>query len=61
MVFVLGKDGRLWREIGGRAQEAGAVDRDVLVTAGKAAFHADDPAHVMVLGSDHKLWAELMP
>ena len=61
MVFVLGKDGRLWREIGGRAQEAALVDRDVLVTAGKAAFHADDPAHVMVLGSDHKLWAESMP
>ena len=40
-----------------RAQEAALVDRDVLVTAGKAAFHADDPADVMVLGSDHRLWA----
>ena len=55
------QDGRLWREMGGRAQEAALVDRDVLVTAGKAAFHADDPAHVMVLGSDHKLWAESTP
>lgn len=60
MVFVLGKNGRLWREIGGRSQ-AVLVDRDVLITAGKAAFHAEDPAHVFVLGSDHKLWAESMP
>jgi len=60
IAFVLGKDGRLWREIGGRSQ-ATLVDRDVLVTAGKAAFHADDPGHVFVLGSDHKLWAESMP
>ncbi len=60
IVFVLGKNGRLWREIGGRAQ-AMLVDRDVLVSAGKAAFQAPDPGHVFVLGSDHKLWAESMP
>jgi hypothetical protein len=60
MAFVLGKDGRLWREIGGR-QQAMLVDRDVLVTAGNAAFHADDPAHVFLLGSDHRLWLEAMP
>lgn len=60
MVFVLGKNGRLWREIGGRAQ-AMLIDRDVLVSAGKAAFQAPDPGHVFVLGSDHKLWAESMP
>ncbi len=60
MAFVLGKDGRLWREIGSKSQ-AMLVDRDVLVAAGKAAFHAEDPAHIFVLGRDHKLWAELMP
>jgi hypothetical protein len=59
-VFVLGKDGRLWREISGRSQ-AMLVDRDVLVTSGKTAFHADDPAHVFLLGSDHKLWLEALP
>jgi hypothetical protein len=60
MAFVLGKDGRLWREIGGRNQ-AMLVDRDVLVTVGNTAFHADDPAHVFLLGSDHKLWLEALP
>jgi hypothetical protein len=60
MAFVLGRDGRLWREIDGRSQ-AMLVDRDVLVTAGKTAFHADDPARVFLLGSDHKLWLEALP
>ena len=60
MLFVLSENGRLWREIGGRAQ-ATLVDRDVLLTIGKAAFQAPDPGHVFVLGSDHKLWAESMP
>jgi len=60
MAFVLGKDGRLWREIGGRSR-AVLVDRDVLVSAGKAAFHADEPGHVYLLGSDHKLWRETLP
>jgi hypothetical protein len=60
LVYVLGNDGRLWRETGGRDQ-AVLVDRDVLVGAGKAAFQAPDPAHVYLLGSDHKLWAETMP
>jgi hypothetical protein len=58
--FVLGKDGRLWREIGGR-QRASLVDRDVLVSAGKAAFQATDPSQVFVLGNDHRLWLEAMP
>jgi hypothetical protein len=60
LVFVLGKNGRLWREIGGRAQAA-LVDHDVLLSIGKAAFQAPDPGHVFVLGSDHRLWAESMP
>jgi hypothetical protein len=60
LAYVLGMDGRLWRELGGRDQ-AVLVDRDVLVTSGKAAIQATDPAHIYVLGSDHKLWAEAMP
>jgi hypothetical protein len=60
LVYVLGADGRLWQEIGGRSQAA-LVDRDVLVTSGRAAFQATDPSHIYLLGSDHKLWAESMP
>jgi len=58
--YVLGKDGRLWSELGGRGQ-AVLVDRDVLVTSGKAAFQAVDAAHIYLLGSDNTLWAETMP
>jgi CHAT domain-containing protein/tetratricopeptide (TPR) repeat protein len=60
LAYVLGQDGRLWRELGGRDQ-AMLVDRDVLVTSGKAALQAVDPGHIYVLGNDHKLWAEAMP
>jgi hypothetical protein len=60
LAYVLGKDGRLWQELGGRDQ-AVLVDRDVLVTSGQAAFQATDPGHIYLLGSDHKLWAESMP
>jgi hypothetical protein len=60
LVFVLGNDGRLWRETGNRDQ-ALLVDRDVLVAAGKGAFQAADPGHVYLLGNDRKLWAETMP
>jgi hypothetical protein len=60
LAYVLGKDGRLWWELGGRDQ-AVLVDRDVLLTSGKAAFQASDPAHIYLLGSDHRLWAESMP
>jgi hypothetical protein len=60
LAYVLGKDGRLWRELGGR-DRAVLVDRDVLATSGAAAIQAVDPAHIYLLGSDHKLWAESMP
>ena len=60
LAYVLGQDGRLWRELGGR-DHAVLIDRDVLVTSGNAAFEAADPAHIYLLGSDHKLWAESMP
>jgi hypothetical protein len=59
-VFVLGRDGRLWRETSGRGG-AVLVDRDLLVGVGKAAFRADDPRHVYILASDHKLWREALP
>jgi hypothetical protein len=59
-VFVLGKDGRLWRDNGGRGG-AVLVDHDLLVRAGKSAFHADDPRHVYVLAGDHALWLEALP
>jgi hypothetical protein len=60
LAYVIGNDGRLWREPGGRNQ-AVLVDRDVLVTAGKGAIQATDPSHVLVLDNQHKLWAESMP
>jgi hypothetical protein len=60
LAYVLGKDGRLWRELGGRDQ-AVLVDRDVLATSGAAAIQAVDPAHIYLLGSDRKLWVESMP
>jgi hypothetical protein len=60
VAFVLGRDGRLWRQIGGR-DRALLVDRDLLVTAGLAAFQATEPRQIFVLGSDHKLWLEAMP
>jgi hypothetical protein len=60
LIYVLGTDGRLWREAGGHDQ-AVLVDRDLLVSSGNAAFQATDPAHIYVLDSDHKLWAESMP
>jgi len=60
LVYVLGKDGRLWREIGGRDQ-AVLVDRDVLITSDKAAFQPIGPGNIYLLGNDHRLWAESMP
>ncbi len=59
-MFVLGNDGRLWRDDGGRS-EAVLVDRDLLVVAGKAAFHADDPRRVYIVATDHTLWLEALP
>jgi hypothetical protein len=59
IVYVLGNDGRLWREAGGHDQ-AVLVDRNVLLGIGRAAFEAD-PTHVYLLGHDHKLWVEKMP
>ena len=57
---MLGRDGRLWQELGNR-DRAVLVDGDVLVTDGRAAFQATDAQHIYVLGNDHKLWAETMP
>ncbi len=59
-VFVLGKDGQLWRGNGGR-NGAVLVDRDLLVRARNAAFHADDPRRVYVLTGDRTLWLEALP
>ncbi|MFZ3354663.1 MAG: hypothetical protein WA268_27765 [Xanthobacteraceae bacterium] len=58
--FVLGNDGRLWRDDGGRSG-AVLVDRDLLVVAGKVAFHADDPRRVYIVATDHTLWLEALP
>ncbi|HTA64087.1 MAG TPA: hypothetical protein VK753_01160 [Xanthomonadaceae bacterium] len=60
LAYVLGKDGRLWQELGGRDQ-AVLVDQDLLVQPGKPSFQAMDPQHVYVLGADRRLWAERMP
>jgi hypothetical protein len=60
LVYVLGKDGRLWQELGGRDQ-AVLVDHNLLVAAGIPTFQALDVHHVYVLGDDRKLWAETMP
>ncbi len=60
LAYVLGTDGRLWREPGGR-DRAVLVDRDVLVTLGKAAIQVTAPGHVFLLDSQHRLWAESMP
>jgi hypothetical protein len=60
LVFVLGKDGRLWRELGNRDQ-AVLVDRDVAVGTGQPTFEVLDSQHLFVVGDDRKLWAETMP
>ncbi len=60
LAYVLGKDGRLWQELGNRDQ-AVLVDSNVLVDLGQYAFQALDAQHVFVLGYGHKLWAETMP
>ena len=60
LVFVLGKDGRLWQELGNREQ-AVLVDRDVLIGTGQPTFEVLDAHRVFVVGGDRKLWAETMP
>lgn len=60
LAYVLGKDGRLWRELGNRDQ-AVLVDHHLPVASGKAAFQAIDAQHVYLLGEDHRLWGETMP
>lgn len=60
LAYVLGADGRLWQEIGGRDQ-AVLVDRGVLASSGNVGFQATRPGQIYVLDSDHKLWAESMP
>ena len=60
LAYVLGKDGRLWQERGGRDNTV-LVDHDVLVNLGRAAFQATDATHIYLIGSDYKLWAETMP
>ena len=59
LAYVLGRDGRLWRAAGGRDQ-ATLVDRDVLVTSGKGAIQVLDADHLLLLDTQHKLWAETM-
>lgn len=58
LAYVLGKDGRLWKEPGNR-DKAVLVDRAVMVSGG--AFLALDARRVVVLTSDFKLWNETMP
>jgi hypothetical protein len=58
LAYVLGKDGRLWKELGSR-DKAVLVDRGVMVSGG--AFLALDARRVVVLTGDHKLWNETMP
>ncbi len=60
LVFVLGKDGRLWQELGNRDQ-AVLVDRNVLIGTGQPTFEVLDAHRVFVVGDDRKLWAETMP
>jgi hypothetical protein len=58
LVYVLGKDGNLWRELGDNTQRQ-LVDNGVALQPG--AFQAMAPAKVLVLGADHRLWLETMP
>lgn len=58
LAYVLGKDGRLWKEHVNRDQ-AVLVDRAVMISGG--AFLALDEQRVIVLTSDYKLWNETMP
>jgi outer membrane protein assembly factor BamB len=60
LTFVLGKDGRLWQELGNRSQ-AVLVDRDVMIGSGQPTFEVLDAQHLFVVGHDRKLWAETMP
>jgi hypothetical protein len=59
LAYVLGQDGRLWRQIGNR-DHALLVDR-ALMKSGGAAFEAIDAQRVVVLAADYKLWNETMP
>ena len=60
LVYVLGRDGRLWRDAGNRDQ-AELVDGELQVSAGRAAFQAIDAQRVYVLSNALRLWAETMP
>jgi hypothetical protein len=60
LVYVLGRDRRLWQELGNRDQ-AVLVDRDVLTGTDQPSFEALDAHHLFVVGDDRKLWAETMP
>jgi azurin len=60
LVFVLGKDGRLWQELGNRDQ-AVLIDHNVLIGTGQPTFEVLDAHRVFVVGDDRKLWAETMP
>ena len=59
-VYVLAKDGRVWLEAGNR-DRAQLVDRQALAGLGRRAFEVLDAGHSLILGEDHKLWAETMP
>ncbi len=65
LAYVLATDGRLWQELGDRAQ-AVLVDGDLAVKSGPDAFQfassADiDGQAVYMLDREHELWAETMP
>jgi hypothetical protein len=58
LVYVLGRDDRLWKELGNRDQ-AVLVDSDVM--AGATSFQVLDAQHVLLIDQDRKLWSETMP
>jgi hypothetical protein len=65
LVYVLATDGRLWQELGERAQ-AQLVDGDLAVKSGPAAFQYGSEGDaagqaIYALDRKHGLWAETMP
>jgi hypothetical protein len=65
LVYVLATDGRLWQELGDRAQGV-LVDGDLAVRSGAGAFQFASKGDVegqvvYVLDRNHELWVETMP
>src|SRR6266480_1609825 len=56
IVYVLGIDGRLWREFG--TFDNAQKPRELVDGPGVAAFQAIDSEVVYVLGTDGRLWRE---